>query len=760
MHAAVNSRRLFCIRHLAAWKAFAEQDWHDLPNAPGLGLYGTGYNDWGVQTNQKYLAAMAVLSAQPSGACGHIREQARDRALAALRFSLRSHVANGGTCTDGTPWGHTWISGLGIERMMHGVHLLAPHLAEQDWEALRKVFVSEADWLLRFYTRGGHNGVTGGLWAVSGLNDPESNLWNGAILWRATTLYPDHPHAADWTERAHEFFVNGISLPSDAGLHDVLLAGIPIAERHRGPNFFPHYALDHHGYLNVGYMVICLSNIAMLHFDQQAAGLPLPESLYLHAADLWKLVRRLVFSDGRLARIGGDTRLRYSYCQEYLLPTLVLADQVFGDPHAIGLLDRILDWVELEAVHNGDGSFFGDRFASMRAASPYYYTRLESDRANALGMACTYLEAAGRVDAEITPRSEAFRKAFEQSVAGGWCEPEHGAVFHRSPTRLASYAWRGFGLGIGLCLPPANGHLAEWQNNLTGRVRFVGDDGRFGGPPHREVAHQAIREFEGGFATLGTLLEGSNLSVPEGWRRTAHSARHEVAFVALPDAHTVVGLQFCRTADYRTYLCEIQGLALQLPNDLFNGGRRQLETATGPHTLFAPSPADEACPLHSTWACIDGQLGVAGLYGAESLTLLRTPRRQGGKYPSLFVETLCHGHLAAVTAFAPSSVVLDTAWVVIAGADAEATRRVAASAHRHAPEHEEDGLRTVVVPGQDGHTYIVAAHFGSRSTVLALPCPVRDVATDAAHPAGPLELASQSLHVFRRHDPRAERQSP
>lgn len=748
MHDAVNSRRLFCIRHLAAWKTFAERDWFDLPGHPGLGLYGTGYNDWGVQTNQKYLAAMAVLATQPSGTCGHLREEARDRALAALRFSLHSHHANGGTCTDGTPWGHTWISGLGIERMMHGVHLLAPFLADPDWDALRNLFVSEADWLLRFYTRGGHNGVTGGLWGVSGLNDPESNLWNGAILWRAATMYPDHAHAADWTERAHEFFVNGISIPADAEAHEVCLAGKPLPERHRGPNFFPHYALDHHGYLNVGYMVICLSNIAMLHFDQQAAGLPLPETLYLHAADLWKLVRRMVFADGRLARIGGDTRLRYSYCQEYLLPSLVLADQVFGDTHAIGLLDRQLDWIELEAVHNGDGSFFGDRFETMRNSSPYYYTRLESDRANALGMACTYLEAAGRADAAITPRVESVRAAFERSVEGGWCEPEHGAVLHRSPTRLASYAWRGFGLGIGLCLPPSNGHLAEWQNNLTGRVRFVGDDRQTGGPPHREVAHQSIGEFPGGFATLGTLLEGSNLSVPEGWRRTAHSARHDIAFVALPDAHTVVALQRCRTADYRTYPCEVQGMSLQIPNDLFNAGRRHLDTAAGPQALFAPAPADEATPLHSAWACIDGQLGVAGIYGADSLTLLRRTQRQGGKYPSLHVETLCYGHLDRVTAQAPGSTVLDTAWIALASVDADTTRRVAGSAHRHGPADAPD-LRAVVVPGQDGREYLIAANFGSEGSVLTLPRTGVDVATAQRPKDGNVAVHAQTVHVFR-----------
>src|SRR5690606_34909471 len=96
--------------------------------------------------------------------------------------------------------------------------------------------------------------------------------------------------------------------------------------------------------------------------------------------------------------------------------------------------------------------------------SPYYTTRLESDRANALGMVAAYL---AQVDQAAPPQRDAAQ-AFEASAAGSWCEPEHGAALHRSPTRLASFAWRAMSLGQGLCQPPDDGHLAEWQHNLVG----------------------------------------------------------------------------------------------------------------------------------------------------------------------------------------------------------------------------------------------------------------------------------------------------
>jgi len=200
---------------LHAWAKAAEHYWYRCPHDPALGCYGTGYNSWGVQTNQKYLAAMATLAVHPDSPAGVDRDWALARAQAALRFSLASHVSVNGRCTDGTRWGHTWISALGIERMMHGVYQMESLLTSKDRADLKRVLTSEAGWLMECHTRDKHKGITAGLWQKDG-NVPESNLWNGALLWRAAAMYPDHSSAANWQEYAHRFLINAVSIPADA----------------------------------------------------------------------------------------------------------------------------------------------------------------------------------------------------------------------------------------------------------------------------------------------------------------------------------------------------------------------------------------------------------------------------------------------------------------------------------------------------------------------------------------------------------------
>jgi len=699
---------------LERWAAWAETQTVPLPCArnarcePEHRMFGSGYLHWGVQSNWNFAAAMATVTEHSSG---EIAQRAREMALAALRAALATHVTGDRTCPDGKQWGHTWISMLGIERAMQGVASLRRQgvaslrlaMSETDNAALRRVLVSEAEWLLREARRGEHGGVCAGKWASSRMNVPESNIWSGALLWRVAQMYPDEPSAAAWKERAHEYFINGVSVEADAE-DETVVAGKPVRERHVGANFFPNYALDHHGYLNAGYMAICTSNAAILHFDAKRAGWERPESLDHHQRDLWNVLRRMVFADGRLARIGGDSRVRYAYCQEYLLPSLLYFADRFQDPHALELAERQVEWIAREAEGNTDGSFYGTRLAHLRNTNPHYYCRLESDRAVVLAMLLNYLPLVN------TPAPST--KDFEESVSGDWVEHEHGAVLTRSPTRFASFSWRSHGLGQALCVPPQRSDLAEWSRNLCPVLRFLGDTDVEGGR-HRRLIRNTITTLPGGFVTSGSIMEGVDVSVDEGGSCTDQAVSH-IACAALPDGHTCVVIQYVVAASDRLgYLTELKGLHLNIPNDLFNRYRRHFATQSGTVTLKSPAERSEVIALGERWLNVDGVLGVVRLYGGEGLFVDRSAEPRGGKYKSIRVEEVCTSVRAEVWRPEPGSVLIDIACAVLSNVDAAGT----AAFEGAALAFGDALLRGVRVQGQDGTRYTVVANFGDADAV-------------------------------------------
>jgi hypothetical protein len=509
--------------------------------------------------------------------------------------------------------------------------------------------------------------------------------------------------------------------------------GKPVCERFVGANFFPNYALDHHGYLNVGYMIICASNAAMLHFDLKAAELERPESLDHHQADLWKVLRRMIFANGRLARIGGDTRVRYAYCQEYLLPTLLYAADQLNDEHALSLIERQLELILKEAEDAGDGSFYGNRLDELKNQNPQYYTRLESDRACVLGMLLAY--------GELVNAPEKPQQSFENSAQGNWCEPEHGAALHRCETRFVSFAWRAFGLGQGLCLPPDDGHLAEWEHNLAGKVEFVNhpQDTK----KHRRLEEYHIDEFDGGFVTCGKIIEGVDITMAEGWRGT-DSATHQIAFAALPDNHTVIGLQHCRMNDRRGYVAQIKGMQFNLPNDLYNDYTRELITDAGKSTFTSPPLKEECISLSGKWANIENKIGLVGLYGAENLTIHRHPNRRAGALQSLFVEEICFPGVIKTKKVEANEIILDAGWAVISSVDAKTTKYFCKAQQKVLLGRESENVRAVRIEALDGNIYYVIANFGGTKVSV----PLRALSDKAEL----RDLASQQLYVSAAED--------
>ena len=449
-------------------------------------------------------------------------------------------------------------------------------------------------------------------------------------------MYPDLPRAAEYREKGSRFLVNSISVPSDAQSSEIL-DGKSVSERYVGNNFFSSYALNHHRYMNVGYMVICLSNAAMLHFLYREKGIEPPEALYHHVPDLWQLVKTCIFPDGRLLRIGGDTRVRYCYCQDYLVPTLLLMEDKYRDPDCPAFEEGWLAIVKQEQDCNKDGSFLSKRVEKLAGVSPLYYSRLESDKAATLSMGLYWHRMLdGTLNREKNNADDI--SAFLRPLTS-WKDDYHGACLHRGGKRIASWVWEASEKPQGLCLPPEKSDMAEWHQNLAGEVKGMGYFQRNIIESHKEHL------FDGGFLTYGTLRTRSEKFVAEG-EGDREIAVEKIAFAALPDGATVLVMERAAAMN-RDYFRSVKGLLLQIPNDVFNGNLRTYYTAKGKMTIDGYGSKEEQLDLEGSWINIDDCLSVMKCYGDAPISLYRPGTRQiqiTNRLPdtgSLYADEIC-----------------------------------------------------------------------------------------------------------------------
>lgn len=655
---------------------------------PQLRYYGTGESaHWPTQSNCNVFAALAVLSEAPEVPESE-RAELRETALSLLRYAMATHVSGDTPATDGKRWGCHWISVLGLERMGHGVNAIRPHLTGEDQARLRRLMLTEADWLLTEYP------VEAAMINSTGKNKPESNIWNGGQLLRAALDYPDAPNAAAYREKATKFFLNGLSHPLDAA-DETRYNGKPVRDWHVGFNFTPNWSLDHHAYLNVGYMVICLSNLAMLHFHCKERGHAIPPELYHHVAELWKLVKACTFRDGRLLRIGGDTRARYTYCQNYAIPMWLFAADYLGDADAAEFEAGWLDIVRKEAACCGDGGFYGRRLARLGETSYYYYARLESD-----AILCLSYGAYWRRKFRIAEQSPGF----PANPPFAWQDAFHGATFLRDGGAARSFVWHGAQGPTAVCVPADRSDMAEWQGNLRGEIRS-------GNTPASTQGESSHTLFAGGFVNRGVSEWQEVNPMGEGEGVYAY-AKHRTACAALPDGKTMLFLEYASMTKEAT-IVEIKGMSLKLPNDFFNGETRVYRTPEETLELAGNPGRRDDRVVAADRLSADGALNIFNLYGDKAFTIRRAPertviihRKNGPWMPSLYVDEICNTFREKCGRVMPGTVVLDGGYAVAAGGELET------------PEFKripQPGLVRVVEFRNESGRWFFAANFGGEA---------------------------------------------
>ncbi len=698
------------IKILTSWTEAAVKHLYSPVDKPNFLSYGTGYDNWGVQTHQKAFSAFAVVATDPwvKKTIGSQQEELLECALKMLRFNLESHKTGNYTCLDGKKWGRTWISMLGIERMMHGIDAISSKMSQEDFDSLKRVMLYEANYLVdEVEVKAGRTTN----------NCPESNIWSGTYLYRTAMMYPQADRREEYLEKGTCFLVNGISLAADS-LNSEVINGRPVATWFVGDNFFDSFALNHHGYLNVGYMYICLSNIAMLYFAYRLKNLPIPKVLLRHVSELWQLTKLCTFPDGRLCRIGGDTRIRYCYCQDYALPSWLMMYDICGDVSCKTFEENWFKIVKQEVDFNGNASFLSARCSDLEKISPVYYTRLEADRAATFSMAAYWKRLL-----EIMPIKEQCTK--EPFSTETWHDSYHGAILLRGTNRISSWCWKSAEPPQGLCLPSDRSDMAEWRNNCAGQVIGQG----------RQNNQTAIRYkeylFKGGFSTVGTT-ELSSLGFFEG-QTDEIMGTNNIAFTILPDDVTAIVMQKCVSSPRRIYFNEVKGFFYNMPNDIFNGSVRRYSSACGSfETIGGNNGREEIIDTKSLWLNVDGCLGFIGVYGAESFFICRPPKRQAGlklgQYEKkvistgLWIDEVCFPFIKGPFSADANSVVFDIGCVILTGTDSKTTSSYHETGKaRQIPTGQYKDVKAMIVKSADGKDYLQIVNFGVETAFLKIP---------------------------------------
>ena len=659
----------------------------ELRRANGNAYYGTGEaGHWAVQSNFNVAGGLAVL-AETSLDIPFDKEEILETALGCFRYNLDTHVTGkGNKCSCGSQWGGAWITVLGLERMTAGELVLEKYLTPEEKESFRKLRAFEADWLTDNFE------VVAGMEASSKRNKPESAMWNGSFLFRTAMDYPDLPRKNEYLEKSTALLLNAISHVLDAASEE-RFKGRPLREWNVGFNFTPNYSLDHHGYMNVGYSVVTLSHAAYLYFYCKARKWEFPSEARHNVEALWRVVKNFIAPDGRMIRIGGDSRARYCYCQMYLLPVLLMMEELYNDKESVRFEKGMLELLAEEQQNNPDGSFFGTRLADMSYQSRYYYTRLESDPFAALSTGADFRRRYG--SAELP--------ADFKAAPAVWHDDYHGADMVRSETTLRSMVRKGGEGPVALAMTLEDSSMAEWSGN--GFSQFTG---------HKmgvENLFNYRKSFPGGFVNSGIAQAVENQPWGEGERPyPVYDVRSACA--ALPDGRSMIILEkSCCIKEHA--LASFVSMGWRVPNDVHNKCVRTFTWENGSVTLEKSSGKgviDTGCRRLS----VEGKLGFVLGYGADSFKIHAPVESLSviKGFPamtSLYVNEIC-GHVDKNEKHRnfPGDVLADTGYAVIAGATLEESRKYQLELFESTPE-----LRAVKFTTPEG-VWLFGANFSDQ----------------------------------------------
>lgn len=487
------------------------------------------------------------------------KSEMRQEAIGLLRYLVASHVANGGTCLNGKPWGNQWQSSLWSRAVAMAAWQIWPAMDAELQQSTLRLIEFEAD---RFIIKAPKSSVRHDTGA-------EENAWNASMTSLACNMMPSHPRAKQWETAAKKYMYNTFSVKADAADATIGDDGLPISEWVTTVNALDDFVVENHGLVHVGYLK---NSAAMLqenaiHWTMTGAQSPL--ACQHHMPEVFKVLGSCMNWDGAAIYFGGnDWRIYETQCSDLIIYSLLR--QLAGDQNAAYLEDAAVKKMRQRQLV--EGGYYNSRrdleYGGMCA------TRLIS---------CFYAHAA--TDALVEPVDTAtFGKTFNRVTLMKSAK----AVIHRTPEKFASFAWAQ--KRMALAIPSGESsigwpHFASYLGVINGKDSSI---------KNAKMKDFDVTTNEEGFRVSGTLVRLKGTIAQDFW------------YASPAGPYTIYVERLRPKKDFKFKSRESGAVGLEYPTQ---GNHRKLTGEFGEQIAQGTDSEKTVHLLPGRWLNIDGHIG-------------------------------------------------------------------------------------------------------------------------------------------------------
>lgn len=551
-----------------------DEFWHDWPGKPDAGYWGGGKSgEDGTRANAGMVLASAALLKYSDALTPAERPELLRKALAALRYATATHVTSPekGKCTDGKQWGNSWQSAWWACTFSFGAWLIWDDLDAGLRQDVQRVMVFEADRFLKIKP------------PTQAYNDTkaEENGWDVTCIALAPVMFPDHPHARAWREKAIEYLVNTLSAPQDKD-DTTPVEGRPLNTWFLGANIHPDFTLENHAIFHPSYVACsCYFLTQTMMYDAFARQPALPGADH-HLMDTWRMFQQILLPDGEPAYPQGmDWELHGLPYFNLFASLATLRQDRFAARMEQGSLQFFRAW---QSKRHGDLSLPGSRFGFPRHATVI-------DQVSYAFLAHKIFGPAAK---ELSLRRVAA--AANGIETHDWIE----AVWQRTDDKFVSFSWTN--RIMGLLLPIGPGREGNPYFSVPLADGFLGSfDLAPRGDLKTKVLDYKWRTFDHGFETTGRLLRNGG-RLQQTLRLTSIGEKTVVYQDVVVAKHDVV-------------VEREKGVPLGIENDDITGGQRLVSFQNGQKLCDSAKPSGPGA-IEGNWVNIDGRLGMVVVQGA------------------------------------------------------------------------------------------------------------------------------------------------